>query len=84
MHALRAIAALFAASLASCALVTANDGNTVTLEHDFIVSDDSVMRTAAASCAQAGKRDATLVAKVSKNPSFAVGSGVVISTFRCT
>lgn len=66
-------------------MVTANDGDQVTIEHDgFVSATGAAAETAAKSCAQAGKSKATLTRTVSKNPAFPVGSGVQVSTYRCS
>ena len=64
-------------------MVTANDGNRVTVEHDFFVSIDSALDVALQSCTQAGKSKATFVVSANKNPRFAPGQGVQLSTFQC-
>jgi hypothetical protein len=70
---------------AGCAgMVTANDGRRVTVEHDGFVSVESARGVAIKSCQQAGKTDAAYVSSANKNPVFAAGLGVQLSTFECT
>ena len=64
-------------------MVTANDGERVTLEHDGFVSIDSVKALAVKVCKQNGKNDAELVKTANKNPSFKPGFGAQLSTFQC-
>ena len=75
---------LLALGIVGCSgIVTANDGNRVTVEHDFFVSTDSARDVALQSCMQAGKSKATFVMSANKNPRFAPGQGVQLSTFQC-
>ena len=79
------ILALVAASVtvACSGMVTANDGSRVTVEHDFFISTDSAQAVAVSSCKQVGKASARHVTTVNKNPRFAPGQGVQLSTFQC-
>lgn len=75
------------AGLTGCAgLVTANDGERVTIEHDGfgLVALERVQKIAAKACVQNGKTDATHVRTVNKNPSLGKGSGAQLSTFLCS
>lgn len=85
MPAMRALlAATFLAGLTACAgLVTANDGNKVTVEHDGFVSVATARDVALKSCQQAGKANATFLASANKNPSLPAGTGVQLSTYSC-
>lgn len=71
--------------LVGCAgMVTAHDGERVTVEHDWWISVDSARSVADKACAQLGRGPSVFVGSVSKNPSIPLGSGVVMSTFRCS
>lgn len=73
-----------AALVTGCAgMVTAFDGERVTLEHDGFVRSESVQKTAQKVCQKAGKPSATHIATTNKNPSFKPGFGAQISTYRC-
>lgn len=75
---------ILALSVAGCSgMVTSNDGSRVTVEHDFFISVESARDVALQSCRQAGKSKATYVASANKNPRFAPGQGVQLSTFQC-
>lgn len=77
-------AAIAGAVLTSgCATVTANDGERVTLEHDFFASGEAVRSRAVRACEQNGKTGAELVHSANKNPSLPRGKGAQLSTFRC-
>lgn len=70
--------------LGGCAgMVTSNDGERVIIEHDGFISMESARSIALQSCEQAGKKDAKHIATANKNPRFAAGFGVQLSTFQC-
>lgn len=83
---LRNLSVLVAAAAATgCAgMVTANDGDRVTVEHDAFVSIADVHSIALSGCNQAGKAHAVFVSSANKNPRFEPGFGVQLSTFRCS
>lgn len=71
-------------SLTGCiGLVTANDGNTVSIERDFWISKESSQESADRACIQAGKYKAVYQMTANKNPRFEKGNGVQIDTFKC-
>lgn len=75
------------ACVSGCAgLVTANDGENVTIEHDGfgLVDIERVRVIAARACVQNGRSDAVHVRTVNKNPNFSRGKGAQLSTFRCS
>lgn len=80
-----ALYATLALLLTGCAagMVRSNDGQRVVIEHNGWVKVDEVRPIAAASCRQAGKAAAVHVTSVSTNPALPLGTGAVMSTFRC-
>jgi hypothetical protein len=75
------------ACLSGCVgLVTANDGEQVTIEHDGfgLVAMETVRKVAMKACIQNGKVGATHVRTINVNPSLGKGKGAQLSTFRCS
>lgn len=64
-------------------LVNSNDGNTVVIESDYWISQNSLQETANEACIQSGKSSASYLTKANKNPSLGKGNGVQITTFKC-
>ena len=64
-------------------MVTANDGDRVTVEHDGFISMESTRTVALKACQQNGKAEAKHVKTANKNPRFEPGFGVQLSTFQC-
>ena len=78
------LAAVAICHLVGCAgMVSSNDGQRVTIEHDGFVSADSARSVAARACQQAGKTDAKYLISANKNPRLPAGFGVQLSTFEC-
>ena len=64
-------------------MITANDGQRVTIEHDFFSSANAVHAKAVKACEQNGKVRAELVHSANLNPSLKKGHGAQLSTFEC-
>mgnify|MGYP000859512417 FL=1 len=78
-----ALAAACVAVIGCSGMVTAVDGDRVTIEHDGFVSAESAREIAIRSCRQSGKADAKYVKSTNKNPRLDAGFGVQLSTFQC-
>jgi hypothetical protein len=79
---------VISAALVGCVnvrgVVTANDGRTISIEHNSFEEPPNVQAIAAKSCQQAGRSSASLLVTVSKHPNGGpAGIGPRISSFRC-
>ena len=70
--------------VSGCAgMVRANDGQHVTIEHDFFISKKAVHAKAVQACKQNGKQTAEFLHSANANPALKKGFGVQLSTFEC-
>lgn len=72
------------ALITGCTVVTYNDGDKVSIDHDFWLEEVQVLMEAAKACQQAGKAKAVKVMQVDKGGgAVRKGVGVQISTYQC-